>query len=104
MRTLLPFALIASFASVTATADPPLYKPSSGFVPTKEVAIAIAVAVWGPLFGTDTIASERPYHAVLKNGVWEVTGSMPAGAEMGGVATALISKDDGRVLNVWHGK
>ena len=87
----------------TALAGQPTYKPADGFVPTADVAIAIAVAIWGPIYGADQIAHERPYHAKLINGVWWVSGSLPPGW-LGGVAEARIQKADGRVLGVIHGK
>jgi hypothetical protein len=49
------------------------------------------------------IAGERPYHAVLRNEISTVEGSLPKNT-LGGVAVAEISKDDGRILRVNHGK
>ena len=48
------------------------FKPKDGFVPTKEVAIKIAVAVWEPIYGAEHIAAEKPYQARLTNGVWRL--------------------------------
>lgn len=79
------------------------YKPKDGYVPDKHTAIAIAVAVWIPIYGKAKIKSEKPYKAQLKNDVWTVTGSLPKGYK-GGVAEADIAKDDGRILRVIHGK
>jgi hypothetical protein len=79
------------------------YKPKDGYVPNAETAIAIAVAVWNPIYGKDQIAKEKPYKAHLSKGIWTVEGSLPEGAD-GGVAEADISKDDGRILRVVHGK
>ncbi len=79
------------------------YKPKNGYVPDEQTAIAIAVAVWTPIYGKDKIENEKPYKAQLKNGVWTVTGSLPEGFD-GGVAEADISKDDGRILRVIHGQ
>jgi len=72
-------------------------------VPNAETAIAIAIAVWNPVYGEKEIASEKPYHAVLKNGRWTVTSSVPQGW-IGGAATAVISKRDGRVIKIYHTK
>jgi len=72
-------------------------------VPDAETAIAIAIAVWNPVYGKKEIASEKPYYAVLKNGLWTVTGSLPDGW-VGGVATAVISQRDGRVIKIYHTK
>lgn len=79
------------------------YKPSQGYVPNAETAVKIAVAVWEPIYGEDQIAHEKPYTAVLLNGIWTVQGSLPKGF-VGGVAIAEIAKADGRVIRVSHGK
>ncbi len=79
------------------------YKPKDGYVPDEQTAIAIAVAVWKPIYGKDKIEGEKPFKAQLKNGIWTVTGSLPEGFD-GGVAEADIAKDDGRILRVIHGK
>jgi len=79
------------------------YKPKEGYVADEETAIAIAVAVWKPIYGKEKIENEKPYKASLKDGIWTVRGSLPKGRH-GGVAEAEISKDDGRILRVIHGK
>lgn len=79
------------------------YKPEEGYVPDEETAIKIAVAVWIPIYGKEQIEGEKPYQAVLKDGVWYVTGFLPEGW-LGGVAEAEIAKDDGRILRISHGK
>ena len=80
-----------------------IVNPEDGYVPTKEVAIKIAVAVWEPIYGVDKVADEKPYRATLTEGVWTVEGSLPEGMK-GGVALAEISKKDGRIIRVCHGK
>jgi hypothetical protein len=104
------FAIVifAAFGFATAilfAADPAKhsFRPSDGSVPDAVTAIKIAVAVWQPIYGAEHIATERPYHAALHNGVWIVEGSLPKGF-LGGVAVAEISKDDGKILRVSHGK
>jgi hypothetical protein len=79
------------------------YKPAGGYVPNNETAIAIAVAVWNPIYGKENIEKKKPFKATLKEGIWYVTGSLPFGW-VGGVPEAEISKDDGRILRVTHGK
>jgi hypothetical protein len=79
------------------------YKPKDGFVPDENAAIAIAVAVWTPIYGAKAIADEKPYRARLEGEVWRVEGSLPEGWR-GGPATAIIEKTDGRVRAVWHGQ
>lgn len=76
--------------------------PKAGVVPNEATAIRIAVAVWEPIYGTDKIAAEKPFHAKLTDGVWTVEGSTKH--QKGGVALAEISKADGRILRISHGK
>jgi hypothetical protein len=85
------------------TANMPGFLPKDGMVPDAQTAIAIAIAVWSPVYGEKQIASDKPYQAVLKNGLWTITGSVPKGW-VGGVATAVISKRDGRVIKIYHTK
>jgi hypothetical protein len=79
------------------------YYPKEGYVPDAETAIRIAVAVWEPIYGKEIILTEKPYKACAKGGIWIITGSLPVGS-MVGVALAEISKKDGQVLRVSHGK
>jgi hypothetical protein len=85
------------------TSSMPGFLPKDGMVPDAQTAIAIAVAVWNPVYGEKEITSEKPYQAVLTNGRWTVTGSVPKGW-VGGVATAVIAKRDGRVIKIYHTK
>jgi hypothetical protein len=80
------------------------YVPPHGYVPNAETAIAIAVAVWTPIYGRDKIEHERPYRATLRGDNWIVEGSLPSGEQLGGTAVAEISKTDGRIVRVSHGK
>jgi hypothetical protein len=84
-------------------ANTPGFQPKAGIVPDAQTAIAIAIAVWNPVYGEKMIASERPFQAALNNGQWTITGSVPSGG-VGGVATAVISKRDGRVIKLYHTK
>ena len=79
------------------------YMPPGGYVPDAATAIKIAVAVWEPIYGRKQIQGQKPFRATLRNGVWRVHGSLPPNTP-GGVAEADISKKDGRVLRVIHGK
>jgi hypothetical protein len=79
------------------------FKPKEGYVPDSATAVKIAIAVWTPIYGTENIEKEKPFKATLSNGVWTVEGSLPEDT-VGGVAEADISKDDGRILRVIHGK
>ena len=79
------------------------YQPVDGFVPDKATAIAIAVAVWVPVYGEKNIVEEAPYKASLKNNRWTVTGTLPKGA-VGGIATAVIDKMTGQIIKMYHTK
>lgn len=94
-------ALCARIVKAQAQGNRP---PPNGYVPDAKTAIRIAVAVWSPIYGEKQIQSEKPFHASLKHGVWTVTGSLPGPPTVGGTALADISKQDGRVLLVFHTK
>jgi hypothetical protein len=102
-KTTKPTASASSSATTAAptVTDGASFKPKRGYVPDEQAAIAIAVAVWIPIYGKAEIEGEKPYHATLKDGVWTVTGSLPEGYN-GGTAFAEIAQDDGRILRVTH--
>ena len=101
-QTVAPSSSPASGIKVTMLgAGDASFKPKRGFVPDEQTAIAIAIAVWNPIFGKEHIEGEKPFHATLKDGVWTVTGSLPEGYD-GGAAFAEIAQDDGRILRVVH--
>jgi hypothetical protein len=74
-----------------------------GYVPNKETAIKIAVAVWIPIYGEKDINNQKPYKAVLEHGIWFVSGSLQKGL-LGGTAEAEIIKENGKIIRVSHGK
>ena len=78
------------------------FVPPPGLVPDEQTAVAIARAIWQPIYGP-TLEDEEPFVATLKEGVWHVHGTLPPGA-VGGTAEAEISKIDGCILRVSHGK
>ena len=88
------------------------YIPGRGYVPKKVVAVKIAEAVLIPVYGEEQIASERPFHATLKDDVWTVGGTLTCSdgkgglttACKGGTATVKLSKVDARVLFMMHYK
>lgn len=110
-RTFIAGSLVALAGVAALVAQTPQHsvKPKDRFVPDAKTATRIAVAVWEPIYGEAQIAAEKPYIARLgTNGVWTVEGSLPKGvlgsAVKGGVAVAEISKSDGKILRVSHGK
>jgi hypothetical protein len=103
MQNFLLAALLAILPGVSWAEPPHSVSPKDGFVPTAEVAIRIAVAVWEPIYGAANIERQKPYRATLANGVWTVEGSLPP-QSVGGVALAEISQSDARILRVSHGQ
>lgn len=107
MKTL----LIVTCLSFVGAALGEGYKPKDGYVPDARTAMKIAEAVLVPVYGERKIESERPFSATLKDGVWTVAGTLYCGEDKrkatdcdGGVAEVRISRDDGRILYLWHGK
>jgi hypothetical protein len=100
ITTLLAFAAMSAGAQEVARHND---RPPQGYVPDQVTAIKIAVAVWEPIYGKERIAHETPYVVRLSGDTWIVEGSLPP-SSVGGVATAEISKKDGRVLRVSHGQ
>ena len=110
-------ALIFSLSWIVSLADEQNVKPIDGYVPNKEVAIKIALAVWEPIYGREQIENEAPYTAVLlEKGIWQVTGSIPENKVLGvllitgsppdvwsgGAAFIEIEKETGKILRVSH--
>jgi hypothetical protein len=82
------------------------------YVPDEETAVKIAEAVLTPVYGKAKIESERPFTGKLKDGVWEVSGTLhcpnsdghdTVGCK-GGVAVVKISKSDARIISMIHYK
>jgi len=102
--------LILAAAALCQTAAG--YKPKAGFVPDSKTAVAVAEAVLIPVYGKEQVENERPFTATLKLGVWTIGGTLNCfdakGAKAtdcdGGVAVVRISKGDGRILYMLHGK
>ncbi len=78
-------------------------RPKEGYIPDKETAVKIAVAVWIPIYGKKEIENQEPYDAVLENGIWFVSGSMPED-RLGGAAEAEIIKENGKIIRISHGE
>ena len=84
------------------------YVPPNGFVPDSLTAVRIAEAVLRPIYVAEVLDAERPLRATLSGNTWTVEGSTPRvspGTDyIGGVAVVEISKTDGRILRVSHGR
>jgi hypothetical protein len=93
-------ALTLLVCSVSVAQAP---QPKNGFIPDEQTAIKVAEAILSPIYVEKQIASERPFHAALHEGVWTVEGTLPAGWE-GGVASIRIDKKTGAIISYIHGK
>ena len=83
------------------------FVPINGYVPNTTTAISIAVAIWNPIYGKEKIKQEKPYKAKLRNGIWYVQGTLNCPTSpvcIGGVAEIEISKNNGMIYRVSHGK
>jgi hypothetical protein len=87
-------------------------RPKAGYVSDEATAIKIAEAALIPVYGKKHIESERPFIATLDGDVWTVGGTLrcPDGKGgvttqcAGGVAVVKISRKNGRILSMGHGK
>lgn len=84
--------------------------PAGGYVPDAKTAAKIAEAVLAPIYGEAMVKRELPLHAVLEKGtgIWNVQGT-PYNPEnlpdvTGGAVMVRLSKKDGKILFVSHGK
>jgi hypothetical protein len=100
---ILAIMLVTGIAQANQTKVEHSYLPQNGFVPDEATAVAIAEAVWIPIYGKKTIQREKPIKAVLKGNVWVVTGTFNYVGANGGVALAEISKSDAKIIRVTHG-
>jgi hypothetical protein len=66
------------------------YTPKDGFGPDPITAVKIAEAVLIPVYGKEKIESERPFKAVLENGVWAVNGTLHCPDGKGSVTTMCV--------------
>ena len=82
--------------------DGPGLRPKDGFVPNEQTAERIAEAVLIPIYGEAEVRSERPFKAILANGIWTVRGTLPPNS-LGGTGVVRLAKSDGRILFMIHG-
>jgi hypothetical protein len=75
--------------------------PPQGIIPDESTAVKVAEIVFPRIFGEEEVAKYLPYHAQLKDGVWEVYGTLKPGSR-GGTPQMTIQKKDGKVIDVWH--
>lgn len=78
--------------------------PEDGVIPDEITAVAVAQAVFRPVFGQEHTKEFLPYHAEFRDGVWTVYGTLKPPGARGGTPQLRINKRDGRVLEVWHSR
>lgn len=103
IATLIIFAISNTAIAQVESMSKHSYVPLQGFVPDSITAVNIAVAVLAPVYGEDTIRSQAPFIASLKDDVWTVVGTFNRTGK-GGVAEIQISRKDGTILRMSHGK
>lgn len=78
------------------------YKYNYPLVPNEETAAKIAEIVWVSIYG-EKIYNQKPYCVnLIKDSIWVVNGSVPAGG-YGENAYIEIRKKDGKILKVLMG-
>lgn len=115
-RTLLKVGILLSVVSLILAAimvsiknsnfnvdDGHAYVPKNGFVPDKEMAAKIAELIAKKIYGDARIDAQQPFQAVLNGEVWKVTGTIPPNF-LGGTFEVYISKENGEIIRVTHGK
>jgi hypothetical protein len=83
---------------------------AAGLIPNEGTALRVAEPELIRMYGASVIASERPLTAGLSGDMWIVGGTLHCSDGkggtttvcVGGVATAHLSKSDGRVLEIFH--
>ena len=75
-----------------------------GVIPNEETAIKIAETIWFSIYG-DSIYSKQPFKAEYnkQEKCWYVSGTLSENTR-GGVPEMKISKMDGKILYINHGK
>lgn len=104
MKKFIPLTLLI-LAPFVLHAEEPTYKPKEGYVSNEATAKKIAEAVLIPIYGKELIEKEKPFNATLKEGVWNVVGTLPCPKNkvcLGGVAEVQISQEDGKILKLIH--
>lgn len=84
------------------TTDRQLKLSENGVIPDEITAVAVAQAVFRPVFGEEYTKTFLPYHAEFRDGVWTVYGTLSPRGAHGGTPQLRINKRDGAVLEIWH--
>jgi len=79
------------------------FSQTDTLIRTERDAILIAEPILFKTYGKKVIKNERPYHVILKDGFWQITGSLKKGW-LGGVFLIIINSKNGEVVKLTHGK
>ena len=106
--------------AVPAAIAAPNGETASGVVPDAETALRIGLRAIEERFAPAVVESNKPYRAILVRKEWVVMGTSNAQREAarlqealgpgnlvsvrGGVPTAVVSSEDGRIVEVVHGR
>ncbi|OWP61463.1 hypothetical protein CDA63_19245 [Hymenobacter amundsenii] len=85
---------------ISAAAQTPFYKP---LLPTKAVATAMMEPLLFSIYGKENIIRQRPYEVYLINGFWYLAGTLPEDM-LGGTFELIVEAQNGRVVELTHGK
>lgn len=78
--------------------------PPVGHLPDEASAVMAAEELFIRIYGR-SVLSERPFKATIDDNVWIVTGTLHCSPEcVGGTVAAHITRQDGRVITVFHTK
>ncbi len=75
----------------------------NGLIGDKETAIAIAEPILFKVYGRPQILGEKPYHVILYDGYWILSGSLSEGYT-GGTFLIVLSAKDASVVGLTHYK
>jgi hypothetical protein len=78
--------------------------PLNGYLPNANMALKYGEMVLREVYGDKTCNNQKPFAVTLdeNNNVWIITGTLPPN-HLGGVATAIIKRDTGEIISLYHG-
>ena len=79
------------------------YVPKNGFVSDEEIAMKMAELIAKKIYGDARVDAQKPFQAALNGEVWKISGTIPPNF-LGGTFEVYLSKVDGRIIRVTHGK
>ena len=79
------------------------YMPKNGFVSDEEIAMKMAELIAKKIYGDARVDAQKPFQAALNGEVWKISGTIPPNF-LGGTFEVYLSKVDGRIIRVTHGK